>query len=629
MSQSLSTNEPLRSGDVMLPGTSDTIGVKDQTFNYELQRRLLEAISGDKTRNEAITAVLQVLDNVCDPTSILYCRQESNTGLVPAWELTPPESGRLQPQFQNELAKCCKQASESSSLHIAFLGPNGCLLAIAVPVLLNRGIPESIGIVLPTANSDRQRLAGTLQVVASHVTLWEVLQISKHAETESSQSAALLELLAKCDGAESSQEACSILTNELQSFLKCQQVAIGLRGLRRSTCRLYAVSGVSRFDHRSADTAAMEAALDESILRDRPTIWPPVDDAERGGALAHARACRSVSAESVVSSPLYDDKGTVVGAWLVFGDSENIRHQETQDFLIAAAQQVGSTLALLQRAAENPFTKQIRLLANSWRARYCALCVVLLIALMFLPIRYKVGCDCRVQPVTRRFVSAPYDGKLETSFVKPGDEVTEGSLLARLDGRELRWEMAGLEAEYNRAWKSRDSALATDSISDSQQAALETERLKLKMELCRNRLDNLEIRSPVAGMIISGDLKKTEGAPLAVGQTLFEIAPLSRMIVEVEIPEREILYAKLGQTVIVRVDAYPFRKWPGEISRIFPKAEISENSSVYIAEVYLENDSGEFRPGMKGRAKIVTQHRALGWILFHRPFESLCMFLGW
>ena len=28
-------------------------------------------------------------------------------------------------------------------------------------------------------------------------------------------------------------------------------------------------------------------------------------------------------------------------------------------------------------------------------------------------------------------------------------------------------------------------------------------------------------------------------------------------------------------------------------------------------------------PGMKGRAKVVTGHRALGWILFHKPWEYL------
>ena len=41
--------------------------------------------------------------------------------------------------------------------------------------------------------------------------------------------------------------------------------------------------------------------------------------------------------------------------------------------------------------------------------------------MMLVPVRYKVWCSCQVQPVVRRFVAAPYDGKLEKTFVEPGD----------------------------------------------------------------------------------------------------------------------------------------------------------------------------------------------------------------
>ena len=171
----------------------------------------------------------------------------------------------------------------------------------------------------------------------------------------------------------------------------------------------------------------------------------------------------------------------------------------------------------------------------------CLCCLVLC-----LPLKYRVGCDCQIQPVVRRFVAAPYDGKLEKTLVEPGDEVSENQLLAQLDGRELRWELAGLEAELNRAEKSRDAAMAIDEMAEAQQAGLEVERTQLKMQLLQNRLENLEVRSPLAGIVISGDLKKTEGAPLSVGQVMFEVSPLDRMIVEVEIPEREILHVEAG-----------------------------------------------------------------------------------
>ena len=95
-----------------------------------------------------------------------------------------------------------------------------------------------------------------------------------------------------------------------------------------------------------------------------------------------------------------------------------------------------------------------------------------------------------------------------------------------------------------------------DNVAAAQQAELEMERLELKIRLISNRLNRLEVRSPLDGIVLVGDLKKTEGAPLTVGQAMFEIAPLDRMIVEVEIPEREILHVEEGREVAVLARAF-------------------------------------------------------------------------
>jgi RND family efflux transporter MFP subunit len=266
---------------------------------------------------------------------------------------------------------------------------------------------------------------------------------------------------------------------------------------------------------------------------------------------------------------------------------------------------------------------------RTWQFRLAVLGACAVVALMFLPVHYKIGCECEIRPVKRRFVAAPYDGTLAKCLVEPGDLVTEGDTLAQLDGRELRWELAGLEADFQRASKSRDAAMAVDNVAEAQQSALEMERLRLKIQLLRHRAENLEIKSPLDGIVITGDLKKTEGAPLEIGQGLFEIAPLDRMIVEVAIPEREILHAKAGMEVRFRVDAAPGREWSGSITKIFPRSELRDQASVYIAEVDLDNRSGMLRPGMKGRARIIASRHALGWNLFHRAHESVSMMVGW
>ena len=207
--------------------------------------------------------------------------------------------------------------------------------------------------------------------------------------------------------------------------------------------------------------------------------------------------------------------------------------------------------------------------------------------------------------------------------------VTAGQELARMDGREIRWERASVEADRNQAIKRRDAAQAAHNYGEQQIARLEIERLDVELQLLDHRAKNLEIRSPVEGMVVSGDLERAEGAPLSVGQNLFEVAPMQNMIVEVAVSDDQISAICPGQTLYVRLDAYPAESWTLKLKRVQPRSEIRDDQNVFIAEAEVVNDDGRLRPGMKGRAKIDAGRRPLGWVLFHRPWEYIAKKLYW
>ena len=155
------------------------------------------------------------------------------------------------------------------------------------------------------------------------------------------------------------------------------------------------------------------------------------------------------------------------------------------------------------------------------------------------------------------------------------------------------------------------------------------QRLEVKRRLLADRSEHLEIKSPVAGVVISGDLKRAEGAPVAIGQSLYEIAPLDRMVAEVAIPDEEISHARPGQPVTISLDAFPGAHWTAAVSTIQPRSELHDNDNVFIAEVNLDNHQQTLRPGMKGQAKIETDCHSLGWIVFHKPWSRVSGWLGW
>jgi len=101
------------------------------------------------------------------------------------------------------------------------------------------------------------------------------------------------------------------------------------------------------------------------------------------------------------------------------------------------------------------------------------------------------------------------------------------------------------------------------------------------------------------------------------------------MFVEVALPDDEVSHVEVGQSIDVRLDAYPGQTWQVVVVRVQPRAEIRDDDNVFIAEAELDNSDGRLRPGMKGRAKVRTASRPLGWILFHKPWEYVTKKLIW
>ena len=67
---------------------------------------------------------------------------------------------------------------------------------------------------------------------------------------------------------------------------------------------------------------AVEAALDEALLRDKLTVCDVDDDSQRQAMLAHQKLCAVAGCRCAISSPLRNQQGQVVGAWIILGDNQ-------------------------------------------------------------------------------------------------------------------------------------------------------------------------------------------------------------------------------------------------------------------------------------------------------------------
>lgn len=249
--------------------------------------------------------------------------------------------------------------------------------------------------------------------------------------------------------------------------------------------------------------------------------------------------------------------------------------------------------------------------------------------LCFVPFPHSVKCTAVCEPAVRRIVGAPFDGKLQDVLVRAGDEVSEGQVLAVMDGGELRSERATLEAKLAQARQRRAAALTTQDPSKAELERLEVSQLRSEIEVLESRAGRLELKSPINGIVVVGDLERAKGAPLATGEDLFEIAPLEDLMVEVAIPERDISYIEEGLSISIQLNAARGRTQKSVLKAVHPRNELRDSQSVFIAEADIENSKLNLRPGMSGDAKVHAGFKPLGWILFHRPFEAMRKVIGW
>jgi biotin carboxyl carrier protein len=344
--------------------------------------------------------------------------------------------------------------------------------------------------------------------------------------------------------------------------------------------------------------------------------------------MAAAQLARRLSADSLVGTCLFDSTGRDCGVVLVISPSD----AATSNFLSAIAAPLASKLIGIERLQRTPLESTIRgiaEMARGSRRNWILASVITLSLAMLLPLPYKIRCELELQPVKHRFVAVPFDGPLELSHVRPGDTVAKGDLLATINPREIEYELASIRAELNRAMQEKKGLMADHDFAGSKIAGLESDRLQLQTDLLQYRHDNLEIRSPIAGVVVSGDLKQSEGMPMSRGETLFEIAPLGEMVVEIAVPEEDVAHVREGMQVSFYVHALPSRGMSGSIARLHPRAELRNHDNIYIAEVRVRDDDNVLRPGMRGRARIVGDRHALGWNLFHKAYFALLRVAGW
>ena len=579
-------------------------------------------------RRELVLQAAHLLQATCDSRLIVLAKLRTGSPEVMIEGLLAPVDG-LAEQVRAQFASLSVDCVTSDGTRVERLKNASTTMVIAVPLGQVDEQTEVLQLVIDSTPSAHSRNIACAELTAGAIRQWQLSRDCSVASQHFHAASAVVDLIAHVESAADIDAASGRLVDEIGEYLKGVRCLLGTCNDPADYVLLKADSdSASLFDETTE--RAIEAVFQESVLRDQLSQYPAAAEHERHSLLAHRRLASLLNVDTILSVPLRDNARDLQGVLIVTGDGKLAEDSEANHFLRAVSGPVGACLSLLKRTDPGPVARFITGVLDAWKTskgRIAVAAAAVVCGILLLPMKYQVKCDCELQPVKRRFVAAPFDGPLETSLVEPGDIVTANELLARMDGREIRWELAGIEADRDRAMTERNVHMARSEFGASEISRLEMDRHTSRERMLRHRETNLEIRSPIAGLVIEGDWKKQEGVPLETGQSLFEIAPLDSMIVEVAIPEEDIPYVETGQDLAVSLDAWPSRTITGTVERIHVRSEVRENENIYVAEMRVPNPDDELRPGMQGRAKVSTVRRPLLWNLFHTPWNRFVMWM--
>src|SRR3990167_3505687 len=122
-------------------------------------------------------------------------------------------------------------------------------------------------------------------------------------------------------------------------------------------------------------------------------------------------------------------------------------------------------------------------------------------------------------------------------------------------------------------------------------------------------LDNLKIRSSFSGTVLN--VTKDVGEIASAGETIYEVADLSKKYIEVAIDQEDFGKIKIDQPVHISLDAYADEVFEGKVYELPNSAETgSTNNGSFVIKIKVEDKANNQFPiliGMTGDVDVVIQ----------------------
>jgi RND family efflux transporter MFP subunit len=237
-------------------------------------------------------------------------------------------------------------------------------------------------------------------------------------------------------------------------------------------------------------------------------------------------------------------------------------------------------------------------------------------------IKPMVGAEVRV--------GSSVSGVVSRLFVRIGDAVDKGKLLAELDDRELvarrdasqaAVRLASANLSYARTDLRRKEELSKVQVIATSELELAQQAYGVAEQQCKQAQANLadavtqlgygKIYAPIAGTVES--VSTQEGETVAASfaaPTFVTLLDLSRLEVWAYVDETDIGKIHVGQLASFTVDTYGDYEFSGKVTAIYPQAQIRDNVVDYVTVIRFRPATDRtLRPEMTTTVHVALEQR--------------------
>jgi HlyD family secretion protein len=263
-----------------------------------------------------------------------------------------------------------------------------------------------------------------------------------------------------------------------------------------------------------------------------------------------------------------------------------------------------------------------------------------------------VRANGRVRAKTKVDISSQVMGQIVLLAVREGDAVRKGDLLIQIDKAQYdanaqaqqaaldalfaqrdsdRFTREQAERDYEREKKNFESKITSEQTLQKARLALDgaksneiatdrrIEQARQTLVANKDSLRKTTLLSPIDGIVTARPVEQGENAIIGTmnnpGTALLTVSDMSFVEAEMEVDETDIPHVKLGQKAKLSFDAFPEKKFEGEVIEIggspITKSALGTDSSAvnFKVEIHVKDPPPNIRPGFSVSGQIETDRR--------------------